>query len=72
MVNNSEGDSDERVDDDRSYEDEIYSDNDGGLGSDEDQDYSYRDPDSLQSVESEHVDRYLDSFRRRIEGRSIA
>lgn len=71
MVDMTEPDSEETFNDDGSYEDEIDGDDGGGLGSDEDQDYNYRDPESLQSVESEHVDRYLESFRRRTEGRSI-
>lgn len=52
------------------YDDENFGDDGGGLGSSE-EDYNYRDSESLQSVESEHVDRYLESFRRRIEGRCL-
>lgn len=52
------------------YDDENFGDDGGGggLGGSAEEDYNYRDPESLQSVESEHVDRYLESFRRRIEG----
>lgn len=52
---------------DETYEDEEETEG-GGLGSAE-EDYNYRDPESLQSVESEHVDQYLESYRRRTEGR---